>query len=474
MPGQTWQQRKSDRREFSRDDWTAFYRQMQQETAPKQMDFIERLDDLFRPIVDKPTTTTTTDSNHNRTTVVVVAKFAAEILFREPHGSAVDELKRYIDDGRPLDIRLLLGAVSLTRFTDASIGRYVGVVSGSQAMVKSAKSSLLPTTVLDPSTVIAADPPADRLPLSTAVPNRYQSICLLLLKSAADRYNLSKSEESSINLWTTLRLIEFHRFAGHDQSFDVLLDVITTAEARHDLATTDDEKKRCFAVAHLARHRAFNDHTRLSLDKLRLAKSNPIVPADFIQASLLSEERETAAAVRLRQREAEDARLLELRKRLPTTTYAVGQVIDVSDVEHWNNRFCPAEILDLKTDAADGTIHIYIKYIGWTDQYNIWINTSREAARLAPLGTHTDRRQLVRLLPIDEEDGGGGGGGQRQRRPQPPPPAARNRRPAAGQHRRPDQPVPPEVAAAAVAIDSDDSDDSDDDDSDDDDDDILE
>jgi hypothetical protein len=333
-----------------------------------------------------------------------------------------------------------LGAISLTRFTDANLSKHVGFrftdANLSQplpvpATLPPARPALIPipspplapaeegtgapiAPALGPASasasktesksalyglLIAADPAADREPFSTSASLRYQRLCLLLLEDALDKFRKSTNLETDNQMWTTLRLIEFHRFVCHDESWDLLLQLTSVAEAR--MPKDEESDRRSKAIAHLARHRILKEHKRLSLDKLRTARTCPWIPDSFIQMILLSDEREKAAAERLRAREADEKRIFEIAQQRGAPAYAIGMVLDVSDIEHWNNRWCPAEILDLKTDA-DGNVLIFVKYIGWEPLYNLWINTRRDMARLAPLGTHTERRQLVRLVPLEQ------------------------------------------------------------------------
>jgi hypothetical protein len=110
MPSTTWEQRRSDRREFSRADWDAFYQQTQNESGALQVDRIERLDSLFQEKGQLRHEETGESKNksddkcreiksnvmdeYGPSCIVLVAKFATEIVFREVHGSALDELKR--------------------------------------------------------------------------------------------------------------------------------------------------------------------------------------------------------------------------------------------------------------------------------------------------------------------------------------------------------------------------------------------
>jgi hypothetical protein len=247
-------------------------------------------------------------------------------------------------------------------------------------------------------------PLLDHLPQTNA--ELYERVCVALLESLYSTFQTKRLPTLKI----CLDKIQFARFFSHDRSWTILQRFIRQL-------TDMDLVDNAAAVAVVKQlYAKLPEHRYLSLDVLKRAAPNEI-PNEIMLQILSSEDRERTLLQRQRLKDRE----LEL-----TDGWFAGQVLDVSDLEHWGGKWCPAEILTVRTES-DGSCAILIKYIGWSTFYNRWINARTEAARIATLGKHTQERALY----------GPERGSTRNTPPPPPPP--------------PPVAIPPAIAIAAIA-----------------------
>ena len=176
----------------------------------------------------------------------------------------------------------------------------------------------------------------------------YERICTLLLQELC----LQEEETVQPALRVLCRSIQFGRFRTHDVTWDLL----HTLKSR---PTMKPESLTCIAGA-------LEQHVNLRLDSLK--KWIDDKSGELMLKILTSEQREASIMERHRSIKEEEE-------------WFVGKVIDISDIEYWKGRWCPAEVL-----ACHERHSVYIKYIGWSSYFNRWINTQTEKNRIAPLG----------------------------------------------------------------------------------------
>lgn len=195
--------------------------------------------------------------------------------------------------------------------------------------------------------------------------DRYERMCICLLETF-----MPHEHEHDTRAAVLCKYVRFEKFKTHDRSWDLL----------HQMRAQMIDDKIVVEMI----DEALKRHCNLTLASVkRWCTTTDKSCQDTLLRILTSEGRDFALLERAKERYQQQ-----------NDHWFVGQVIDVSDVEYWSGRWCPCEVLAVRTATNTASQHIYVKYIGWSSSYNRWIDTGTEAHRLAPLGTHSTERAL--------------------------------------------------------------------------------